>query len=145
MMFNFKRLHKLAELPVRANPSDSGVDIRACCENWITIHPGEFKSIPTGWAVQVPVGFEVQVRPRSGLAAKYGVTVLNAPGTIDCSYRGEIFVILINHGPDVFDVHHGDRIAQLVVADVYLPRPVEVSELSVTHRGTDGLGSTGVK
>jgi dUTP pyrophosphatase len=99
--------------------------------------------VPTGLAIAVPPGFEVQVRPRSGLALKHGVTVLNSPGTIDSDYRGEVKVILVNHGDAAFTVSRGDRIAQLVVAPVSRAEPVEVDALDATHRGPGGFGHSG--
>ena len=109
----------------------------------MTLAPGAFALIPTGLAMALPPGFEGQVRPRSGLAAKHGVTVLNSPGTIDADYRGEVKVILINHGTAPFVVEHGMRIAQLVVAQVAQISVEVVSALDETSRGTGGFGSTG--
>jgi deoxyuridine 5''-triphosphate nucleotidohydrolase (dut) len=115
------------------------------CERPVVLHPGERKLIPTGIAIAMPVGLEAQVRPRSGLALKHGVTVLNTPGTIDADYRGEVGVILINLGQEPFTVQRGDRIAQLVFQ--YVPRValVEVEELPPSERGAGGFGSTGVR
>jgi dUTP pyrophosphatase len=109
----------------------------------ITLAPGERRLIPTGWRIALPVGFEAQVRPRSGLALRHGILVPNAPGTIDADYRGEIQVILMNAGAADFEIERGDRIAQLVVAPVVRPDWVEVEVLDPTHRGEGGFGHTG--
>ncbi len=137
----FRRLHPRAELPRRAHPGDAGLDLAACEE--LVLAPGARALVRTGLAVELPAGMEAQVRPRSGLALKHGVTVLNAPGTIDAGYRGEIGVILVNHGEQPFTVRPGTRIAQLVFAPV---APVRVEETAVsadTVRGAGGFGSTG--
>ena len=105
--------------------------------------PGKVALIPTGLTIALPPGFEAQVRPRSGLAAKHGITVLNSPGTIDADYRGEINVILINHGQDAFSIRRGERIAQMVIAPVTRAELVPVDVLSTTDRGSGGFGSTG--
>jgi dUTP pyrophosphatase len=109
----------------------------------ITINPGGRALIPTGLKFALPVGYEAQVRPRSGLALKYGITVLNTPGTIDSDYRGDVGVVLINHGTEPFVVNQGDRIAQLVISQITQVQFVPVDELSETNRGTGGFGSTG--
>lgn len=109
----------------------------------VVIPPGEARMIPTGWAVAIPDGFEGQVRPRSGLASRHGVTVVNAPGTIDSDYRGEVIVALINHGTREFRVEPGTRIAQLVIAPVARARVIESAALPATDRGGGGFGSTG--
>lgn len=109
----------------------------------VALAPGARVLIPTGFALEIPVGYEAQVRPRSGLALRHGVTLLNTPGTIDADYRGELMVILINHGSETFTVRRGDRIAQLVIAPVAQVEIVAVEELAVTARGTGGFGSTG--
>jgi len=109
----------------------------------ITIAPGARALVPTGWAVAIPTGFEGQVRPRSGLALRHGITVLNAPGTIDADYRGELAVLLINHGDDPFVVRRGDRIAQLLICPVARAELREVEALDATARGSGGYGSTG--
>lgn len=119
------------------------MDIRAALEQPMVLHPGERVLIPTGFQMAIPVGFEAQIRPRSGLAIKYGITMLNAPGTIDSDYRGEVKVIAINHGTEPFVINHGDRIAQMVIAAVAQLIPVESEELDQTDRGTGGFGSTG--
>ena len=128
-------------LPERATPGSAGFDLRAA--EAVTIPPGEWRVIPTGLAMAIPLGWEGQVRPRSGLAAKHGVTVLNAPGTIDADYRGEVKVPLVNHGREAFVVARGDRVAQLLFAPVPEVRIHAVSELPESGRGTGGFGSTG--
>jgi dUTP pyrophosphatase len=109
----------------------------------VTLEPGARAGVPTGWAIELPPGSEGQVRPRSGLAAKHGVTIVNAPGTIDCDYRGELVVLLVNLGREPHVIRPGDRIAQLVVAPVVQAQVEEVTELSDTTRGTGGFGHTG--
>lgn len=132
-------------LPAAATAGAAGLDLPAAvpADAPIVIAPGAYAMVPTGLAIALPEGFEAQVRPRSGLAAKHGVTVLNAPGTVDADYRGEIKVILINHGQEPFTVERGQRIAQMVVAAVAVPVLTEVTELPATVRGADGFGSTG--
>ena len=138
-------------LPTYSTAYSAGMDIRANLKNdegndeIISIAPGERVLIPTGLYIQLPYGYEAQIRPRSGLALKYGITVLNTPGTIDADYRGEIGVCLINHGDDTFDVHHGDRIAQIVFAQVEQVLLTEVFKLKDTKRGDGGFGHTGIK
>lgn len=132
-------------LPRYETAHAAGLDLMACIPADIIILPGKRALIPTGFAVALPDGFEAQVRPRSGLAAKHGITVLNAPGTIDADYRGEIGVILINLGEAEFAVMRGMRIAQLVVAPVSRAILVEAAELPATDRGAGGFGSTGVQ
>jgi len=136
-------LRASAELPVRATAGAAGLDLRACLDAPVTLAPGERALVPTGIAIALPARHEGQVRPRSGLAAKHGVTVLNAPGTIDEDYRGEVKVILVNHGHEPFVIAHGERIAQLVIAAVALCEVVEVASLDETERGASGFGSTG--
>jgi len=132
------------ELPKPATPGASGMDLLAALSTPQTLMPGEFKTIPTGLEIAIPCGHEAQIRPRSGLAARHGVTVLNSPGTIDQDYRGEVKVILINHGPKPFVVDHGMRIAQLVFASIVSVKWQESSALSITDRGSSGFGSTGL-
>jgi dUTP pyrophosphatase len=128
-------------LPLYASQSASGADLKSAAE--LTIQPGEYALVPTGIRLAIPRGMEAQVRPRSGLALKHGVTVLNAPGTIDADYRGEIKVILINHGKNPFAISPGDRIAQIVFARVEKPELFPAGELPESARGTGGFGSTG--
>jgi dUTP pyrophosphatase len=132
----------LNTLPVYETPQSAGMDIK--CTEQIILNPGERVLAKTGLFVQIPAGFEIQVRPRSGLALKHGVTVLNAPGTIDSDYRGEIGVILINHGSTVVEFAKGDRIAQLVMARVDRIEWELTESLTGTKRGHHGFGSTGV-
>jgi dUTP pyrophosphatase len=131
-------------LPAYATPDSAGLDLVAAVADDFRLAPGERALIPTGLAIALPPGFEAQVRPRSGLALKHGITTLNSPGTIDADYRGEVGVILINHGHDVFTVKRGDRIAQLVVAPVTRLQWSEQMTLDQTQRGAGGFGSTGV-
>lgn len=132
-------------LPQYATPHSAGVDLRANLDAPITLAPGQRALIPTGLFVELPEGTEAQVRPRSGLAFKHGVTVLNAPGTIDADYRGELGVLLINHGQEPFEVKDGERIAQLVVARYEQVAFEEVVDLSTSERGAGGFGHTGRK
>jgi dUTP pyrophosphatase len=129
------------DLPAYETEHAAGMDLRAAED--ALLPPGERAMVATGFAIALPEGFEAQVRPRSGLAAKHGVTLLNSPGTIDADYRGEIKVILINHGREAFAVKRGDRIAQMVVAPVTRVVLKEEHELSSTSRGQGGFGSTG--
>ncbi len=130
-------------VPEYQTSGSAGADIRACLDTTIEIHPGDRRLIPTGLRIEVPAGFEAQVRPRSGLAYKHGITVLNSPGTIDSDYRGEVGVVLHNAGKDIFVVQHGDRIAQLVIAPVCRATFEAQSLLTDTDRGSGGYGSTG--
>jgi len=140
-----KQLEHAKGLPLPAYQSDlaAGLDLVAAVEAPLQLAPGERALVPTGLAMALPAGFEAQVRPRSGLAAKHGVTVLNTPGTIDADYRGEVKVILINLGDAPFDITRGERIAQMVIAPVLQAVIAEVETLSETQRGTGGFGSTG--
>ena len=131
-------------LPAYASDGSAGMDLRAAIEAEQRVAPGERLQIPTGLILELPVGWEGQVRPRSGLALRHGVTLLNSPGTIDSDYRGEVKVIMINLGQSDFVVQRGDRIAQLVVSPVAQVVVVEVDSLSSTGRGEGGFGSTGV-
>jgi dUTP pyrophosphatase len=138
-----QRLRSSATLPVRATGGAAGLDLCACLDQELVLIPGARALVPTGIAIALPAGHEGQVRPRSGLAAKHGVTVLNAPGTIDEDYRGEVKVILVNLGEGPLTIHHGDRIAQLIVAPVARLAVEEVGSLDATGRGDGGFGSTG--
>ncbi len=131
------------ELPFYATPQAAGMDLKANIDSVWTLQPMERKLIPTGLKIQLPEGCEAQVRPRSGLALKHGITVLNAPGTIDADYRGEIGVILINLGQEPFEIQPGERIAQLVIARYEKAEWKEVELLNETNRGAGGFGSTG--
>ena len=130
-------------LPAPATPESAGADLRAAVEAPLTVAPWSRQRVPTGFAIALPRGFEGQVRPRSGLALHHGITLLNAPGTIDADYRGEISVILLNASDEPFTVERGERIAQLVVAPVVRPEFVEVDDLDATERGSGGFGHTG--
>ncbi len=140
-----KRLSKEVSLPKYETIGSSGMDLAANIKTDVNIEPGKTKIIPTGLAVTIPKGFEIQIRPRSGLAAKNSITVLNAPGTIDSDYRGEIKVILTNLGDKAFVVEKGLRIAQMVLCPVVQARIDEVENLNKTDRGSGGFGSTGTK
>lgn len=139
----FLKLRPDAQIPQYMTALAAGLDIQARPDNIVELLPGERSLIPTGLAVAIPPGYEIQVRPRSGLAIKHGIALVNSPGTIDADYRGEIGIILINHGRESFTVRPGDRIAQLVVAPVSRATMVEVDQLSETGRGTGGFGHTG--
>ena len=142
MTVKFRKIHPDATLPAYAHPGDAGMDVRSVAD--LEIGPGERALVPTGLVMALPPGYEAQVRPRSGLALKRGVTVLNSPGTIDEGYRGEVGVILANFGNEPFPVRKGDRIAQIVVAPVVQARVEETFETDYTDRGAGGFGSTGI-
>jgi len=146
MILKIKKVREAAQIPQAAHPGDAGIDLVACiehCGGTKKILPGNWALIPTGLSVELPAGTELQIRPRSGLAMKQGVTVLNTPGTIDEGYRGEVGVILVNHSRHTFEVQNGMRIAQACLKRVELFDIEEVSELSDTARGSGGFGSTG--
>ena len=147
VMLRILRLPHGADLPLPSHqsPEAAGLDLMAAVPESapVVLAPGERRLIPTGLAIALPSGFEAQVRPRSGLAARHGITVLNAPGTIDADYRGEVMVLLINLGAEPFTVTRGMRIAQLTVAPVVRADIAEVTELDPTARGAGGFGSTG--
>lgn len=139
-----RRVHEAAELPRRMSAEAAGLDLAACLPDGPeTLGPGERRLIPTGVALAIPAGHEGQVRPRSGLALRHGISIVNAPGTIDADYRGELKVLLINLGDAPFVVQHGERIAQLVVAPVAMAGVREVERLPDAARGEGGFGSTG--
>ncbi len=140
-----KRLSKNINLPKYETEGSSGMDLAADITSTINIKPGESSIIPTGISVSIPVNYEIQIRPRSGLAAKNQISVLNTPGTIDADYRGEIKVILINLGNKTFKVEKGIRIAQMVLCPVEKAKIKEVEDLGKTNRGSGGFGSTGTK
>jgi dUTP pyrophosphatase len=144
MSLRFARLDPRARLPTRAHPGDAGLDL--CALEAVSLAPGARASVPTGLAVQIPDGQAGLVLPRSGLAARHGVTVVNAPGLIDSGYRGELRVLLLNTDPQTaFVAEAGDRIAQLVLVRIELPETVEVASLQDSERGTGGFGSSGVR
>lgn len=130
-------------LPVRASQSSAGIDLRAALDAPLVLEPGRRSLVPTGISISMPSHLEAQVRPRSGLAIQHGITLLNSPGTIDADYRGEIAVILINHGEAPFQIERGDRIAQLVFAAVVTCELISVEELPESGRGEGGFGSSG--
>ncbi len=138
-----KKLREDAVLPRYMTELAAGMDICALVDEEMLLKPGERCLVPTGLAFSIPAGFEIQVRPRSGLAIKHGIALVNSPGTIDADYRGEVRIIMINHGDDEFVIQSGDRIAQLVVAPVCQAVLEEVDELDDTARGAGGFGHTG--
>ena len=133
------------ELPAYQSASAAGLDLLAAVDQDMVLPAGGWQLVPTGLAFAIPTGFEGQVRPRSGLAAKSGITVLNSPGTIDADYRGEVKVILINHSQAAYTIKRGERVAQLVIAPVVQAALEEVENLDETERGSGGFGSTGTK
>jgi len=144
-----KRLDDRATLPQYKTAHAAGLDLAACLPRHdmpdaVTIEPGEIIKVPLGFAIAIPVGYEGQVRPRSGISTKHGISLPNAPGTIDADYRGELFIALINLSKEPFTINHQDRIAQLVIAPVAHATIQEVDQLDNTARGTDGFGSTGI-
>lgn len=143
-VIKFKRLpgHEDIHLPQKMSALAAGFDIHAAVNEPLVIQPGERTLVPTGLILELPDHLEAQVRPRSGWAIKHGITALNSPGTIDADYRGEVKVILINHGEEPFEIQRNDRIAQLVIQEVLRISFVEVEELSATERGEGGFGSS---
>ena len=138
-----KKFYKNIKLPVYKTPGSSGMDLVAYIKNKITINPSKIAIVPTGIAVAIPKNYEIQIRPRSGLAANKGISVLNTPGTVDSDYRGEIKIILINLGKRPFDIKSGDRIAQIIVCPISKAKFKEVRQLPKTTRGKGRFGSTG--
>ena len=130
-------------LPVYATHGSAGLDIAAAIKDEIIVLQGKISLVPTNFSVEIPEGYEIQVRPRSGLAVKHGITVLNSPGTIDSDYRGEVKIILINLGEKDYKISRGERIAQLVVSKVYQAKFTEVEDLNDSHRGEGGFGHSG--
>ncbi|HKK47052.1 MAG TPA: dUTP diphosphatase [Balneolaceae bacterium] len=147
MKIEFKKLPHAGDLPLPSYESEfaAGMDVRAAVQEPIELKPGKRKLIPTGLKMALPKGYEAQIRPRSGLAYRNGVTMLNTPGTIDADYRGELKVLAVNLGDESFIINHGDRLAQMVIAPVIQAEVREVDTLSETERGDGGFGSTGVK
>lgn len=144
----FKKINKeLNNIPVPeyATAGSAGMDVRAALEKDMLLAPGQIELIPTNISVEIPVGYEIQVRPRSGLAIKHGISVLNSPGTIDSDYRGEIKIILINLSKEAFKISPGDRIAQLILSKIYKADLLESDDLDVSQRGEGGFGHTGKK
>ena len=144
--FFIKRAGDAQDLPLPCYMTENaaGMDLHANVHADIELLPGEFKAIPVGIHIALPKGFEAQIRPRSGLALKNGISIVNAPGTVDADYRGELHVILINHAGQTFIIRRGDRIAQMVISSVSTPVFTEVGELPVTERGDGGFGHTGL-
>ncbi|MBI5806727.1 dUTP diphosphatase [candidate division TA06 bacterium] len=138
------KLSRLARLPEYSTAHAAGMDLCAALEKPISLKPRQIKLVPTGLALEIPGGYEGQVRPRSGLALKHGISIVNAPGTIDADYRGEVGVILINMGTKAFTVNPGDRIAQLVISPVVRAKLTESKALKKTKRGVGGFGHTGI-
>lgn len=132
-------------IPAYETKGSSGMDLRAWMEEDITLNPGEIKLVPTGISISIPRGYEAQIRPRSGLALKHGIGLVNSPGTIDSDYRGEIGIIMTNFGKEPFIIRRGDRIAQMVIARIYQARVLEVDDLDSTVRGDGGFGHSGVE
>ena len=130
-------------LPQYMTPQSAGMDISAAIETSCTLDPGEIFMVPTGFAIAIPAGFEVQIRPRSGLAARHGIGLINSPGTIDADYRGEVIIPLINLGKKPFRLHRGDRVAQMIVQKVFQAKFDLVETLDETDRNTGGFGHTG--
>lgn len=130
-------------LPHYATPGSAGMDIRAAIKDDVILVPGKVELIPTDISVEIPLGYEIQVRPRSGLAANHSIGILNSPGTIDSDYRGEVKIILMNFGKEDFKISKGDRIAQLIVSKVYIAKMVAVKDLNSSSRGQGGFGHTG--
>lgn len=147
MKVRIRRLPHARDLPLPsyATPGSAGLDLLAAVEDEIVLAPREYRAIPSGIAIALPKGHEAQLRPRSGLALRHGVTVLNAPGTIDADYRGEVMAILINHGSEGFAVKRGMKIAQMVIAAYVQAEWEEADSLDTTARGTGGFGSTGLE
>ncbi len=141
------RLPHAKDLPLPSYETEhaAGMDVRAALDERVTIWPGKRALVPTGLKIELPVGYEAQIRPRSGLAIRDGITLVNSPGTIDADYRGEVKVIMINHGDQEFHVNHGDRIAQMIIAPVTRVHMQAAEELNESERGEGGFGSTGVK
>jgi dUTP pyrophosphatase len=141
-----KRLEGQEDIPLPAykTSGSAGMDLRAAVKKMVVLKPGEIKLIPTGVAISLPPGFEAQIRPRSGLALSHGLGLVNSPGTIDCDYRGEIGLILINWGAEPVEIRRGDRIAQMVIARVYRAEWVDVQDLDSTPRGGGGFGHSGL-
>ena len=147
VLIKFKRLDDSTDLPLPCYESDgsSGMDIRACVKDEVILRPGQIKLIPTGLAVSIPCGYEAQMRPRSGLALKHGIGLVNSPGTIDSDFRGEIGIIMINWGESPFTIKRGDRIAQMIITKVCRADTAEVERLDDTLRGEGGFGHSGVR
>jgi dUTP pyrophosphatase len=142
-----KRLEDSEDMPLPSYGSEgsSGMDIRAAVKEPVVLKPGEIRLIPTGLTISIPRGYEGQIRPRSGLALKYGIGIVNSPGTIDSDYRGEICIIVINWGEQPFTIRRGDRIAQMVMGKAFKADLIEVDELDYSQRGIEGFGHSGIE
>jgi dUTP pyrophosphatase len=141
-----RRVHGNGDIPLPAyeTQGSSGMDLRAAVTGRVVLSPGEIKFIPTGLAVSLPCGYEAQIRPRSGLALKHGIGMVNSPGTIDSDYRGEVGLIVINWGDRPFEIKRGDRIAQMVITRIWKAKVIEVEDLDSTPRGEGGFGHSGL-
>ncbi len=139
-----KKFHDIP-LPSYTTKGSAGMDIRAAVDDEVILEKGKIGLIPTNLSVEIPEGYEIQVRPRSGLALKHGIGILNSPGTIDSDYRGEIKIIMMNFGEEKFSIKRGERIAQLIVSKVYSAKLIETGKLNESHRGKGGFGHTGEK
>lgn len=146
MRMFIKRLEDAKDLPLPCYMTEeaAGMDLYANVKDPVVIKKGSIKLVPTGIAISLPAGYEAQIRPRSGLALKHGISLVNTPGTVDSDYRGEINLIMINFGERDFVINRGDRIAQMVINKIEIPEIIEVEELNKTQRGDDGFGSTGL-
>lgn len=146
LVVKIKRDEENSDLPLPTKMSEgaSGYDIFAAVKENVVIKPAEIALIPTGFSLEIPAGYEAQIRPRSGLAIKHGISLVNTPGTIDADYRGEVKLIIINHGQDAFTIKRGDRVAQMVFVELPAIRLVEDDELKLTDRGAGGFGHTGL-
>lgn len=146
MLLKIKKVKGFEDLPTPKYMTNgsAGMDIYAAVESSETIKSGEIKLVPSGICIKLPKGYEAQIRPRSGLALNFGITLLNSPGTIDWDYRGEVKIIMINHGKNDFTINRGDRIAQMVINKIEIPLIELVEDIDCTQRGSDGFGSTGI-
>ena len=142
MLIKIKKLNENAKIPKYAKFGDAEFDL--CSVEDVVIDPGEYKLVSTGLAFEIPIGFEMQIRPRSGLAAKHGISIVNSPGTVDSGYRGDVGIIIINHGKQPFEIKKNDRIAQGVITEFQCVQLKEVESLSESARGEGGFGHTGV-
>lgn len=145
ILIGVRRVHPAARLPMYAHNGEEDAGMDLCAVEQVTLGPGEWRDVGTGLAVEIPPGYEGQVRPRSGLALRHGVTMLNSPGTIDPGYRGEVRLIVINHGKTAFEIRPGDRIAQLIVGPYVAVEWRMDENLNASARGEGGFGSTGVR
>jgi dUTP pyrophosphatase len=145
MKINFKKLNKNAEIPNYATIGSAGADLKACIDREIVLSPQKIEIIPTGITIEIPKGFFGMVCPRSGLASKHGITLINSPGILDSDYRGELKLLMINHSSTPFSIENGMRVAQLIIVPFQKVEWIEREELTDTVRGTGGIGSTGIR